>query len=52
VGLYTELLAKKKLPEPKCWAELTNPADKDEIQMANPGTSGTAFNRRRRRCSS
>ena len=43
-GYNTELLAKKKLPEPKCWADLVNPAYKDEIQMANPGTSGTAFN--------
>ena len=43
-GYNTELLAKKKLPEPKCWKDLANPAYKDEIQMANPGTSGTAFN--------
>ena len=43
-GYNTELLAKKKMPEPKCWADLTNPAFKDEIQMANPGSSGTAFN--------
>jgi iron(III) transport system substrate-binding protein len=43
-GYNTDLLAKKKMPEPKCWADLTNPAFKDEIQMANPGSSGTAFN--------
>ena len=43
-GYNTELLAKKKLPEPKCWKDLANPVYKDEIQMANPGTSGTAFN--------
>jgi len=43
-GYNTELLAKKKLPEPKCWRDLANPAYKDEIQMANPGSSGTAFN--------
>src|SRR5258705_6378021 len=43
-GYNTELLAKKKMPEPKCWKDLVNPAYKDEIQMANPGTSGTAFN--------
>src|SRR5262245_26375895 len=36
-GYNTELLAKKKLPEPKCWKDLANPAYKDEIQMANPG---------------
>src|SRR5437762_9247010 len=43
-GYNTELLGKKKLPEPKCWKDLANPAYKDEIQMANPGSSGTAFN--------
>ena len=43
-GYNTELLAKNKLPEPKCWKDLANPAYKNEIQMANPGSSGTAFN--------
>jgi iron(III) transport system substrate-binding protein len=43
-GYNTELLAKRSLPEPKCWRDLANPAYKDEIQMANPGSSGTAFN--------
>ena len=43
IGWNTELLAKKKLPEPKCWADLANPVYKDEIQMANPNASGTAY---------
>ena len=52
VGVYSgalglaynpELLAKKKLPEPKCWADLANPIYKDEVQMANPNSSGTAY---------
>jgi iron(III) transport system substrate-binding protein len=43
-GYNTELLAKNKMPEPKCWKDLINPAFRNEIQMANPGTSGTAFN--------
>ena len=52
VGVYSgalgiaynpELLAKKKLPPPKCWADLANPIYKDEIQMANPNSSGTAY---------
>src|SRR6266536_5303606 len=43
-GYNTELLAKNKMPEPKCWKDLVNPAYRNEIQMANPGTSGTAFN--------
>ena len=43
-GYNTDLLAKNKMPEPKCWKDLVNPAYRNEIQMANPGTSGTAFN--------
>jgi iron(III) transport system substrate-binding protein len=43
IGWNTELLAKKKLPEPKCWADLAKPEYKDEVQMANPNASGTAY---------
>ncbi|MGQ0677659.1 MAG: ABC transporter substrate-binding protein [Rhodospirillales bacterium] len=52
VGIYagalgtvwnTEMLAKKKLPEPKCWADLIRPEFKNEIQMSNPSSSGTAY---------
>jgi iron(III) transport system substrate-binding protein len=52
VGIYAgalgfsynkELLAKKKLPEPKCWADLAKPEYKDEIQVANPNSSGTSY---------
>ena len=39
----TELLAKKKLSPPKCWQDLLNPAFKNEIQVANPISSGTAY---------
>lgn len=39
----TELLAKKKLPVPKCWSDLLNPAFKGELQVANPASSGTAY---------
>jgi iron(III) transport system substrate-binding protein len=42
-GYNTELLAKKKLPVPKTWADLLNPAYKGEIQVANPASSGTAY---------
>jgi len=42
-GYNTELLAKKNMPEPKCWADLANPAYKGEVQMADPTTSGTAY---------
>lgn len=42
-GYNTELIAKKKLPVPKSWADLLNPAYKGEIQVANPASSGTAY---------
>jgi iron(III) transport system substrate-binding protein len=42
-GYNTDLLAEKKLPEPKCWADLAKPEYKGEIQVANPNSSGTAY---------
>ena len=42
-GYNTELIAKKKLPVPKSWADLLNPAYKGEIQVTNPASSGTAY---------
>ncbi|MES2250290.1 MAG: ABC transporter substrate-binding protein [Pseudomonadota bacterium] len=39
----TELLAKKKLPVPKCWKDLLSPALRGEVQVANPASSGTAY---------
>ncbi len=36
-------LAKKKIAEPKCWSDLTKPAFKDEVQVANPNSSGTSY---------
>ena len=38
-----DLLKKKGIPEPKCWADLTKPAFKDEVQVANPNSSGTSY---------
>jgi iron(III) transport system substrate-binding protein len=52
VGIYlgplgfaynTEMLAKKKLPAPKGWADLLQPGFKGEVQMANPASSGGAY---------
>src|SRR5256885_16444958 len=43
IGYTPELLAKKNLAPPKCWADLANPIYKDEVQMANPNASGTAY---------
>jgi iron(III) transport system substrate-binding protein len=36
-------LKKKNIPEPKCWSDLIKPAFKDEIQVANPNSSGTSY---------
>ena len=41
-GYNPELLAKRKMPVPKTWADLLNPVYKGEIQVANPASSGTA----------
>lgn len=53
VGIYAgglgfsynvDQLAKRKLPEPKCWADLTKADYKDEVQVADPNASGTSYN--------
>src|SRR5689334_7515307 len=36
-------LVKKKIAPPKCWADLTKPEFKDEVQVANPNSSGTSY---------
>ncbi|TAG00741.1 MAG: ABC transporter substrate-binding protein [Betaproteobacteria bacterium] len=38
-----KLLASKKLPAPKCWSDLADPKYKDEVQMPDPNSSGTAY---------
>ena len=42
-GYNTEISAKKGITPPRCWADLTGPAFKGEVQMANPNSSGTAY---------
>jgi iron(III) transport system substrate-binding protein len=42
-GYNTELLAKRKIAAPKCWADLVGPDFKDEVQVADPNASGTAY---------
>jgi iron(III) transport system substrate-binding protein len=42
-GFNTELLAKKKLPAPACWADLIKPQYKGEIEISHPASSGTAY---------
>ena len=43
-GYNTKLVAEKKMKAPACWADLLDPSWKGEIQMANPNSSGTAYN--------
>ncbi len=52
VGIYagalgfaynTEQLAAKKLAAPRCWSDLITPPYRDEVQMSNPASSGTAY---------
>ena len=43
IGYNTEVLRKKKIPEPKCWADLLDAKFKDEVQIADPNSSGTAY---------
>ena len=42
-GYNPEILKKKKLAAPTCWKDLVKPDFKDEIQIANPNSSGTAY---------
>ncbi|HEX6978944.1 MAG TPA: ABC transporter substrate-binding protein [Alphaproteobacteria bacterium] len=39
----TELMKRKGGPEPKCWADLLDPRFKDEVQVADPNSSGTSY---------
>jgi iron(III) transport system substrate-binding protein len=43
LGYNTELVAKKKLPIPRCWKDLLDPAYKGEVTLSNPNSSGTAY---------
>jgi iron(III) transport system substrate-binding protein len=42
-GFNTELLARKNIAPPTCWADLADPRFRGEIQVANPNSSGTAY---------
>jgi iron(III) transport system substrate-binding protein len=42
-GWNTELLKKKGLPEPRCWADVVKPAYKGEVEISHPASSGTAY---------
>jgi iron(III) transport system substrate-binding protein len=43
IGYNTELLAKKKVAAPACWKDLVKAEFANEVQMANPNASGTAY---------
>jgi len=52
VGIYagalgysfnTEQLRKKGLAEPRCWSDLLQPGFKEEVQVADPNSSGTSY---------
>ena len=38
-----KMLASKKIAAPKCWSDLADPKYKDEVQMPDPNSSGTAY---------
>jgi len=42
-GYNTKTLAQKKLPEPKCWKDLLRTEYRDEVQVADPNSSGTSY---------
>src|SRR5215207_9620721 len=42
-GFNTKELAGKGLKEPACWADLLDPKLKDDVQVADPNSSGTAY---------
>ncbi|RPE71854.1 iron(III) transport system substrate-binding protein [Pacificibacter maritimus] len=42
-GYNREILEKKGVSAPQCWADLLDPALKGEIQIADPNSSGTAY---------
>lgn len=42
-GYNKKTLEQKKLQAPKCWADLLKPEYKDEVQVADPNSSGTAY---------
>ena len=42
-GYNSDVLAQKGLPAPACWKDLADPVYRDEIEIANPNSSGTAY---------
>ena len=42
-ALATAVLAQRGIPEPKCWADLLDPRFRDEVQVSDPNSAGTAY---------
>jgi iron(III) transport system substrate-binding protein len=42
-GFNTELMKKAGGADPACWADLLDPRFKDEVQVADPNSSGTSY---------
>jgi iron(III) transport system substrate-binding protein len=42
-GFNTEQMKKQGGAEPSCWADLLDPRFKDEVQVADPNSSGTSY---------
>jgi iron(III) transport system substrate-binding protein len=42
-GVNEQLIKARGLAAPKCWSDLLDPKLKDEVQMADPASSGTAY---------
>jgi iron(III) transport system substrate-binding protein len=42
-GTNSALLAKKRLPAPRCWSDLVKPEYANDIELSNPVTSGTGY---------
>ncbi len=42
-GYNMKTIASKKMREPKCWADLLDDQYRDEVQVADPNASGTAY---------
>jgi iron(III) transport system substrate-binding protein len=43
-GFNTQQIKSKGMAEPKCWADLLDPKLRDDVQVADPNSSGTAYN--------
>ena len=42
-GYNSEILEQRGIEPPSCWADLTKPEFRDEVEIANPDSSGTSY---------